>query len=375
MAENEFRDIAVSDSEDEVFEGFDPVDLDGVEFQEIDENDIELDDNDILEIGNQLDREEHDPTFEAYDCQWLKNFDEVSGPQNFDVDATPYEIFSTMFNEEVFSLLVEQTNLYYEQYLQTKGGLDNLPRFSRARAWRPVTVPEMKVFIAIVLYMGLVRLPNYDMYWSTDELISLKSLCLYMTRDRFYNIMSFFHANDNSREPPRDDANYDAGYKVARIADLLLRKWKSGYKPKRELSVDETLIPFKGRTKLLQYIPNKPHKWGIKVWTLADSVSGYVYNWSLYTGKTAADPGGRGLAHRVVTSLCTPLYDLGHHIYCDNFFTSPALFDELSEHQTGACGTLRSNRIGVPAQVLYIFCLDIYRFQNQNTYFLHRTAL
>lgn len=71
---------------------------------------------------------------------------------------------------------------------------------------------------------------------------------------------------------------------------MLVNKWQAAYKPKKEISIDETLIPFKGRTKLLQYIPNKPHKWGIKAWTLADSVSGYVINWQLYTCKAAADP-------------------------------------------------------------------------------------
>lgn len=38
-------------------------------------------------------------------------------------------------------------------------------------------------------------------------------------------------------------------------------------------------------------------------------------------------------------------------MYCDNFFTSPVLFTKLSDNQTGACGTLWSNRIGVPVAV------------------------
>ena len=31
-------------------------------------------------------------------------------------------------------------------------------------------------------------------------------------------------------------------------------------------------------------MPNKPHKWGIKAWALADSHNGYVWNLKLYTG-------------------------------------------------------------------------------------------
>ena len=135
------------------------------------------------------------------------------------------------------------------------------------------------------------------------------------------------------------------------ISDMLIQRWQNSYRPHREISVDETLVPFKGRTKLLQYIPSKPHKWGIKTWTLADSATSFVYNWQLYTGKLPDDGRGLGVAHRVVMSLCQPVLQKGHHLYCDNFFSSPALFHDLAEHQTGACGTLRANRIGVPAAV------------------------
>lgn len=130
--------------------------------------------------------------------------------------------------------------------------------------------------------MGLVRMPNYDMYWSTHDLVMLKQLTSYMSRDRFLNILSFLHAADNSQMPPRDSPDYDLGFKIRNISDMLIQRWQDSYKPYREISVDETLVPFKGRTKLLQYIPSKPHKWGIKTWTLADSKTSFVYNWQLH---------------------------------------------------------------------------------------------
>ena len=348
-----FQDVIASDSDDSDFEGFEPVPpeigLNNVELADID--DIELDDDNLRGIVNEMDREERDVFFRAYETDWLKNFDSSTGPQNIDEDSSPYDIFKMIFTEEVFQFLVDQTNLYYEQYIHEKGGLESLPQHSRFRSWTPVSVPEMKVFMAIVLYQGLVRLSRYDMYWSKNELINFKSLTKYMTRDRFLNILVFLHAADNSAEPPRDSPNYDPGYKIKHISTTLVQKWQELYKPKREVSIDETLVPFKGRTKLLQYIPSKPHKWGLKVWTLADSKSGYVWNWQLYTGKQATN-NGRGAAHQVVMSLMDPLLNLGHHIYCDNYFTSPSLFDELAENQTGACGTLRVNRIGVPREVI-----------------------
>ena len=35
----------------------------------------------------------------------------------------------------------------------------------------------------------------------------------------------------------------------------------------------------------------------------------------------------------------------------DNYFSSPALFDELAKNQTGACGTLRLNQRGIPKEI------------------------
>ena len=42
---------------------------------------------------------------------------------------------------------------------------------------------------------------------------------------------------------------------------------------------------------------------------------------------------------------------LRHHLYVNNFYTSPKLFKDLLEAGTLACGTVRSNRKGFPAAV------------------------
>ena len=47
----------------------------------------------------------------------------------------------------------------------------------------------------------------------------------------------------------------------------------------------------------------------------------------------------------------TNLLDKGHHIYMDNYYTSPELFSELYYRETYACGTVRQNRKGLPLSV------------------------
>ena len=97
---------------------------------------------------------------------------------------------------------------------------------------------------------------------------------------------------------------------------------------------------------------NKPHKWGLKAWCLADSKTGYMYNLNMYTGKeTVAVNETRGATHKLVMDVINPILDRGHIVYMDDYFSSPALFKDMIDRQTGACGTLRVNRTGVPASV------------------------
>jgi hypothetical protein len=38
----------------------------------------------------------------------------------------------------------------------------------------------------------------------------------------------------------------------------------------------------------------------------------------------------------------------GHKLYMDNYFTFPVLFDDLATKQIYCCGTVKSNRKGMP---------------------------
>ena len=91
-----------------------------------------------------------------------------------------------------------------------------------------------------------------------------------------------------------------------------------------------------------------------------------MYNWHLYTGtvnqwfchddiifptgKDDSLDGELGMTAAVVLRLVEPICGLGHHIYVDNLYTSPALFTRLHSQGFEACGTLRLNRRGIPPE-------------------------
>ena len=59
-----------------------------------------------------------------------------------------------------------------------------------------------------------------------------------------------------------------------------------------------------------------------------------------------------GATYDICMRLLQPYFEKGHNLYCDNYYTSPALFHHLGQrHNTGACVTLRTNRKYVPKEV------------------------
>ena len=123
-----------------------------------------------------------------------------------------------------------------------------------------------------------------------------------------------------------------------------------------EISIDETIIPFKRTSSLGKYNPSKPHKWGFTVWSLADPQSGYVYNWDIHSGNPssliprAQNNDRRGIVYWTVWDILetVEVLDKEHHIYVHNLFLFPALFEDLATQEPGASGNLRTNRKGVP---------------------------
>ena len=289
----------------------------------------------------------------GYDHEWLGDFIEESGPIGVDDDATAGQLFDLFFSEEVLDMLVTETNRYADVCIANAAGRQGDAPDSRVNKWKPVTTQDMKSFLALVLLMGIDQRPSYELSWSTDKYLSTPGLREIMPRNRFLSILCFLHVVDNNDAIPRGQRGHDRGFKIRPLINLLVPLWQRYYAPAKEISVDESMIPFKGRTGILQYLPKKPNKWGLKAWGLADAKSGYMWNWSLYLGKekVAAMYKDVGVAHRVVVSLAQPLYHRRHVLYMDNFFTCGPLFRELAQNGMGACGTIRLNRKGIPDSV------------------------
>ena len=108
------------------------------------------------------------------------------------------------------------------------------------------------------------------------------------------------------------------------------------------------MIPTKGRSSLRQYLPNKPNKWGIKVWARC-RVSGLIYDFDVYVGKQDDQNLSRefGKIGAVVIKLTRNLpKHVRHKLYMDSLFTSINLIKYLKHQGIRALGTMRMNRMG-----------------------------
>ena len=267
------------------------------------------------------------------------NFDNDACGINVDTGnlTSCLDVFELFFTPEVWQFLVTQTNLYAEQ---KRGPAESSVSY-------PVTENEMKAWLSLYLNMGLVTKPNISAYGSTDPALSSPFFSSLMSRTRFLQILRYLHFADNNLAPTHDSEEHNKLYRIQPFLNLVIARFQEVYSPDRQLAIDETLIKFKGKLHFRQFIPIKPGRFCIKAFTLAESKSGYVLNSKIDTGRENNEV-QRDLGRKVVLSVFQPYLDKGFYAFVDNYYTSVALFEKLEDKKTLACGTVRSNRVGLP---------------------------
>lgn len=274
------------------------------------------------------------------------NFDESCvGPLNPPSPGSKaIEYFERFFTQQMWDLLVLETNRYADQVRQQILS-------PQARPWHCVTHDEMKAFIGLLIAMGVLKLPRLRMYWQQSyKMFGTTGIAEIISNNRFEQIWRFFHLSNNDDHIPVGQSGHDKLFKARKFLDLILPTFESEYNLPQQITIDEAMIPFKGRIGFIQYMKDKPTKWGIKVFTLSDASTGYIYRLNVYTGKSSveSDCATFGLSFRAVTHLMEGLDNRGHQLYTDNYYTSPNLYVHLYEKGTMACGTVRPNRKGFP---------------------------
>ena len=124
---------------------------------------------------------------------------------------------------------------------------------------------DIKIFLAHLIAMGLVRKSCIEKYWDHGETVKTPFFGTYMGRNTFQAIMSNFQVSDSSMDLPRNHPRHDRLFKVRPFVDMMDTNFLRSYKAGRDISVDEGCCPFKGRALFKCYNPSKPNKWHLKI--------------------------------------------------------------------------------------------------------------
>ncbi|XP_032379457.1 piggyBac transposable element-derived protein 3-like [Etheostoma spectabile] len=212
-----------------------------------------------------------------------------------------------------------------------------------------MTVAELKAFIALLYVRGAqgAKHINVDSLWS--EKWGLPFFTETMARNRFRELMKFLRFD--KKETRRIHLQDDKFALVSATWNKFVANSIACYKPGADITIDEQLFPTKARCKFIQYMGNKPDKFGIKFWLAADVQSKYMLNGAPYLGKEETRSKGQLVGESVVLKLAEPFLGKGRNITTDNFFTSLKLATALQAKKTSLVGTLGKAKRELPPSV------------------------
>ncbi|KAI5639208.1 transposase IS4 domain-containing protein [Phthorimaea operculella] len=303
------------------------------------------------------------PTDDSVTFTWSSDFSTFQGkPEKYLRSSkahtnarTPLGVFMEVWDLQIMNLIADETNRYAWQTIaamteREETISDNLGR------WKETNTEEMYRFFAVLNYMTLCFRSRLEEYWTTG-ILGMSEFRHIMSRDRFMQILRFLHFVNNDTLTPMGQSRYQNRIaKVGPIIDHCNRKFAELYTPNRELSLDESLLLWKGRLSWAQCIRAKAARFGIKTYELCEAESGYLLRMLLYAGKGSSmfeGPihGFENTTAKTVVELMDGYLDVGHMLVMDNWYNQLVLTRFLKSRHTDVVGTMARQRKYVPDKI------------------------
>lgn len=252
---------------------------------------------------------------------------------------TPVECWNFLFTDDILNDIVKYTN----QYINTIKA-----SFSRERDAKHTDMIEIRAFIGLLYLAGVYKANRLSLeeLWGTDD-DGIAKFGLVMNIKRFKFLIRCLRFDDRETRSARKEID-----RLAPIRDVFTKfvnNCQVNYCIGENVTIDEMLPGFRGNCPFRQYIPSKPNKYGIKIFSLVDAKMFYSYNLEIYAGKQ--NEGAFSVSNKapdVVKRLAEPLFGSGRNITADNWFTQLSLVNELKEKKLSYVGTIRKNRKELP---------------------------
>ena len=220
----------------------------------------------------------------------------------------------------------------------------------------------MQAFLAIIITMDLVNQKNIQDYRSADEVLSTLFFPQIMSRDKFKNILAFFHSCDNGKYRQE---GYNPVNKLGTIYSVILGSFRTFGSQAKIFALMREWFPSEEKctskctiqTSLLSIVLS---------YQLCDSSNEYCCMFEIYIGANLDPPRAKGKIYHLVMRLwmwvgvcmlTTATHHLLYlltsigrtlgHVVCWQLPDIPTLFAELHRQNTGVCGTA-PYRKGIP---------------------------
>jgi len=211
------------------------------------------------------------------------------------------------------------------------------------RKWYPTTVPELQIFLAILIHLGLLRGASPRIFWRPVGGVVHVPMSR-MRYIRFQQLKRYLHIS----EPSKASIPAQEWWKKLEPLNSSLRKCsKDGFLQSTNVAIDEMMIRFQGRSAYTNKMPNKPISLGYKILALCDA--GYTFDWELTSritsfasSKQIKKPYPLSPTSSAVLQMLTTLPYRTHFFtaYMDNYFSNIRLFARLLDFGIGVCGTV-----------------------------------
>lgn len=227
----------------------------------------------------------------------------------------PLSLF-LMFMEPIEKIIIEMTNLYGARRYKNK--------------WKPVDVTTMRAYYGVLLLAGVYRSKGEDITELWDDYHGRPIFRAAMSLQMFQVINQCIRFDDKELRILTQER--DKLQPIRNVFNKWNQRVRALYVPGKCVTVDEQLLPFRGRCPFKQYIPSKPAKYGIKIWVVCDSKTFYAYNLEPYVGRDRNNAANTNTGEMIVLRLTEGLN--GRNVTCDNYFTSHSLATELKKRHS-----------------------------------------
>ena len=96
-----------------------------------------------------------------------------------------------------------------------------------------------------------------------------------MARNKFQQVLRYIRFDGKAKRTQRRDSDKFAA--IRELWESVMLNCQKSFFPHANVTIDQQLFPCRSRCPFMQYMPQKPAKFGIKFWLICDVLEAFPY--------------------------------------------------------------------------------------------------